>query len=96
MQTTELLKSLRGVSQRGANEAMFACVQIIVEAKAGRNAAGMLAESLRAEIAKLSAEHPGAFPMDKFFAFLEGYCDTLQKFIEAQGMGQATVSTELR
>ena len=87
-----VLKDLRAASQEGANCAMVACVQAICEAREGRNAAGILAESLRAEIAKLSAEHPSAFPMDKFFAFLEGYCDTLQKFIEAQGLGQKTIT----
>ena len=85
-----ILKDLRAVSQDGATCAMVACVQAICEAREGRNAAGMLAETLRAEVLKQRLSG------SELNAFIEGYLDTVQRFVEAHGLGKPTISNELR
>lgn len=86
----ELLKDLRAVSQAGADTAMAACASVICEAREGRNPAGILAETLRAQV--IERQLHGA----ELQAFLEGFCDTLQKYVEAQGLGRPTISEALR
>lgn len=87
---TEVLDKLRAISQQGADAAMLACINIICEAKANRNPAGILAETLRAKV--LERRLTGS----ELNAFLEGFCDRLQKFVEAQGLGQPTITEDLR
>lgn len=86
----ELLDELRARSKYGADDAMYACVQIICEAREGRNPAGLLAETLRAKI--IERQLQGA----DLLAYFEGFCDTLQKYVEAQGLGKPTISPDLR
>lgn len=86
----EVLDKLRAISKRGADDAMVACVRIICEAREGLNPAGILAETMRAQVIERRLQ--GA----ELQAFLEGFCDTLQRFVEAQGLGKPTISEALR
>lgn len=89
MATTELDR-LRAIAKSGADAAMATCAKIICEARDGRNPAGILAESLRAQVLERQLEG------SDLIAYFEGFCDTLQKFIEAQGLGERTISPALR
>lgn len=78
------LKQLRRVSEAAATAAMVACMEIITEKQAGLSPAGILARCLRKE---LLAAPPG--PARD--AMLEGFCDTLQRFIEVFQPGTSPI-----
>ena len=85
----EEIKHLRQLSEVGANGAMLASLEIVIEAKAGNCPSGILVRYLRKELAR----EPEGANRD---AILEGFCDQLQRFIEAWGSDAPTIPTELR
>lgn len=85
----ENLKHLRQLSEVGANDAMLASLEIVTDAKAGNCPSGILMRYLRKELER----EPEGPSRD---AILEGFCDQLQRFIEAWGSDSPTIPTELR